>query len=245
MFLAFLVSSRCYQNRALTAKVNFLCENVQESHAIKVLSWPLFLYFRLFYCKENFCRCRDSNRGDLVSEATTLPTVPQPLSKLLGNMKWAMTRQISKTCKYLLVPATQWCSCFATSRGTGWSASTTSSLRPSTASTTTCPSQTSPSSIPPPTSSSCRSGSSWRVSSTRLVIWGLRGTHRLFFNKWWGSVDWWWLEQQNISPSFRSRKEKSFIYSCMTSKESKNPPIIMTTSQYGSRACFIVSYHYI
>ena len=51
-------------------------------------SRPLFLYFRLFKTHVtvnkcsiyiNFCRWLDSNRGSLVSEATALPTEPQPL----------------------------------------------------------------------------------------------------------------------------------------------------------------------
>ena len=51
-------------------------------------SRPLFLYFRLFNTQLtvnkcsiliNFCRWLDSNRGPLVSEATALPTEPQPL----------------------------------------------------------------------------------------------------------------------------------------------------------------------
>ena len=57
---------------------------------------PLFLYFRLFNTQLtvnnkqmfniniNFCRWLDSNRGPLASEATTLPTEPQPLPKLLS-----------------------------------------------------------------------------------------------------------------------------------------------------------------
>ena len=47
---------------------------------------PLFLYFRLFnthltvnICFCNFCQWLDSNSGPLVSEATALPTEPQPL----------------------------------------------------------------------------------------------------------------------------------------------------------------------
>ena len=44
---------------------------------------PLSLYFRLFnlYVQlvDKVCRCWDSNRGSLVSEATALPTEPPPL----------------------------------------------------------------------------------------------------------------------------------------------------------------------
>ena len=53
------------------------------------LNWghfrPPSLYFRLFWIaidrytfKIIHCQCLDSNRGSLVSEATTLPTAPQP-----------------------------------------------------------------------------------------------------------------------------------------------------------------------
>ena len=46
-------------------------------------SRPLFLYFRLFNFNvqlvDKVCRCWDSNRGSLVSEATALPTEPPPL----------------------------------------------------------------------------------------------------------------------------------------------------------------------
>ena len=49
-------------------------------------SQPIFLYFRLFlfYNRQiiwliKFCGRQDSNRGSLVSDATTLPTEPQPL----------------------------------------------------------------------------------------------------------------------------------------------------------------------
>ena len=44
-------------------------------------SRPLFLYFRLFDLQlvDKVCRCWDSNRGSLVSEATALPTEPPPL----------------------------------------------------------------------------------------------------------------------------------------------------------------------
>ena len=48
------------------------------------LSWPLFLYLHLYYILQftiNFCWCWDSNYWSLVSEATALPNVPQPLSK--------------------------------------------------------------------------------------------------------------------------------------------------------------------
>ena len=46
-----------------------------------------FFYFRLFKtiqltvnkCSVKMCRCLDTNRGPLVSEATALPTEPQPL----------------------------------------------------------------------------------------------------------------------------------------------------------------------
>ena len=46
-----------------------------------------FFYFRLFdtlqltvtKCSLKICQCLDSNRGPLVSEATALPTEPQPL----------------------------------------------------------------------------------------------------------------------------------------------------------------------
>ena len=46
---------------------------------------PLFLYFRLFDTVDSkqmfnkFCQWLDLNRGPLVSEATALPTEPQPL----------------------------------------------------------------------------------------------------------------------------------------------------------------------
>ena len=43
-------------------------------------SRPLFLYFHLFNAVQyNFCSWLVSNRGLLASEATTLPTEPQPL----------------------------------------------------------------------------------------------------------------------------------------------------------------------
>ena len=38
----------------------------------------------MFNINKNFCRWLDSNRGPLASEATTLPTEPQPLPKLLS-----------------------------------------------------------------------------------------------------------------------------------------------------------------
>ena len=54
------------------------------------LNWAFpglfFLYSRLFNTVDGtykFCRWLDSNRGPLVSEATALPTVPQPLSHLI------------------------------------------------------------------------------------------------------------------------------------------------------------------
>ena len=50
--------------------------------------WPRFLYFRLFITVDgiqmfyiNICQWLDSNRGPVVSEATALPTEPQPLPK--------------------------------------------------------------------------------------------------------------------------------------------------------------------
>ena len=46
-------------------------------------SRPLFHHFRLFFQFQctigKVCRCSDSNRGSLVSEATALPTEPPPL----------------------------------------------------------------------------------------------------------------------------------------------------------------------
>ena len=71
-----------HPNRQL--KVDFL-----PIHSIVKMghSQPLFLYFRRFSTVEsklmfciNVCRRLDSNHGPLVSEATTLPTEPQPLA---------------------------------------------------------------------------------------------------------------------------------------------------------------------
>ena len=52
-------------------------------------SRPLFFYFRFFNtiqltenkCSIKICRRLDSNRGPMISEATALPTEPQPLPK--------------------------------------------------------------------------------------------------------------------------------------------------------------------
>ena len=55
-----------------------------------------FLYFRLFNTVDStykFCRWLDSNRGPLVSEATALPTAPQPLP----NYNWLLGCRILKT----------------------------------------------------------------------------------------------------------------------------------------------------
>ena len=50
------------------------------------LTRPLFVYFCLFHSKQVLCkigRWLDSNRGPMVSEATALPTEPQPLPKIV------------------------------------------------------------------------------------------------------------------------------------------------------------------
>ena len=43
------------------------------------LFFSIFYFSMLYNWQISFCRCWDSNRRSLVSEATTLPTVPQPL----------------------------------------------------------------------------------------------------------------------------------------------------------------------
>ena len=68
----------------------YLWSTVDASFFLKKWAIPglFFFYFHLFNtiqltinkkCSIKICRCLESNRGLLVSEATALPTEPQPL----------------------------------------------------------------------------------------------------------------------------------------------------------------------
>ena len=84
-------------------------------------SRPLFIYFRLFNtvdknkCSIKFCRWLELNRGPLVSNATALPTEPQPLLHDLCwlphhfRFKWEGWEQITPQMDCFNFMGKMWC----------------------------------------------------------------------------------------------------------------------------------------
>ena len=66
-----------HQLKALHMRAHFFCKNGPFPASISLFSSFQQLTENVFI--ENFCCCLDSNCGPLASEATVLPTDPQPL----------------------------------------------------------------------------------------------------------------------------------------------------------------------
>ena len=77
----------------------FFVYGAKKSLKIWAIPGLFFFYFRLFNtiqltvnnkCSIKNCRCLYSNRGPLLSEATALPTEPQPLPKSRNVLQWKL-----------------------------------------------------------------------------------------------------------------------------------------------------------